>query len=66
MLADTTEDRYVLEPECHAITGLSRSTRWRLIRAGEFPKKRLISTGRVGWLLSELREWLQSCKQAAA
>ena len=66
MPTDTIEDRYVLERECHAITGLSRSTRWRLIRAGKFPKKRHISPGRVGWLLSALRQWQKDCKEAAA
>ena len=62
---DAPVDRYVLEHECKTISRLSRSTRQRMIRAGKFPKMRRISTGRVGWLLSELKEWLQSCEQAA-
>ena len=41
-------DRFVREPECRALTGLSRSTRWRLERSGEFPKRRRLSSNGVG------------------
>ena len=53
-----TPDRFVREPECREITGLSRSTRWRLERAGKFPRRRQISEGATGWLMSELAAWL--------
>jgi prophage regulatory protein len=56
--APATGDRFVREPECQRITGLSRSTRWRLERARKFPRRCRISTGAVGWLLSELEEWV--------
>jgi prophage regulatory protein len=55
--ADIT-DRFIREPECHQITGLSRSTRWRLERAGEFPRRRRISAGCTGWLASEMAGWV--------
>lgn len=51
-------DRIIREPECHQITGLSRSTRWRLERAGEFPRRRRISPGCSGWLASEMAAWI--------
>ncbi len=51
------EDRYVGEGECRIITGLSRTTRWRLERLGAFPSRRHLSENRVGWLLSELIAW---------
>jgi prophage regulatory protein len=51
-------DRIIREPECKRLTGLSRSTRWRLERAGDFPKRRRISAGCSGWLASELAAWV--------
>ena len=53
-------NRYIREAECRTITGLSRTTRWRLEQTGDFPQRRVISTGLVAWLLSEVMEWLES------
>ena len=53
-------DRFCLEPEVREITGLNSVTRWRMEKRGEFPARRRISTNRVGWLQSELREWMES------
>lgn len=54
------EDRFIRETECRRISGLSRTTRWRLERKGEFPRRRQISPGAVGWLSSELATWLSA------
>jgi prophage regulatory protein len=51
-------DRIVGEPECREITDLSRTSRWRLMRAGKFPKKITLSPNRTGWRLSQVVEWL--------
>ena len=57
-------DRFIREPECKRITGLSRTTRWRLERAGLFPKRRQISPGGlIAWLESEVQEWLRECAE---
>ncbi len=53
-------DRFIREPECRRTTGLSRTTRWRLERANVFPKRRFISPNAVGWLESEVQEWLRA------
>ena len=37
---------------------LSRTTIWRLCRAGDFPKPVRLSPGRVGWLEAEIDRWL--------
>ena len=50
-------DRFIREKECREITGLSRSTRWRLERANLFPKRRQISLNAVAWLESEVQDW---------
>ena len=39
---------------------LSRSTIWRMERAGQFPKRRRLSVNKVAWYEPEIEEWLQS------
>ena len=51
-------DRILRERDVRTATGLSRTTRWRLERAGQFPRKRRLSPGAVGWLESEVVAWL--------
>ena len=53
------EDRVVRDSEAGKITGTSRTTRWRLEREGKFPARLQLSPGAVGWLASELQEWIQ-------
>jgi predicted DNA-binding transcriptional regulator AlpA len=42
------------------ITGLSRTTIWRMQREGTFPARRQISLGRVAWVADEVDEWIQA------
>ena len=51
---------FLREPEVYAVTKLSKSTRWRLERDGKFPKRRQLSANTVGWLASEINDWLNS------
>lgn len=39
------------------LTGISRTTAWRLQNAGVFPRPVQISPGRVGWRESEVTAW---------
>ncbi len=57
-------DRFIREPECRRLTALSRTSRWRLERAGQFPRRRRISPNAVGWLASEIQRWID--ERAAA
>ena len=50
-------DRFVREEERRRLTGLSRTTWWRMEREGQVPKRRALSANSVGWLLSEIIEW---------
>jgi prophage regulatory protein len=59
-------DGIIREAECLRLSGLSRQTRWRLSRQGQFPKPRQISRGAKGWLASEIADWLASRKVAEA
>lgn len=58
-------DRIILEKERKQMTGISRTTAWRMEQKGQFPKRRKVSDGLVGWLESELDEWIAT-RQAAA
>jgi prophage regulatory protein len=51
-------DRFIREREVNQLTGLSRTTRWRLERQGKFPSRRRLSSNAVGWLESEIRGWI--------
>jgi prophage regulatory protein len=56
--ASACQDLIIREPECRRIIDLSRSTRWRMERAGQFPKRRRISPGCTGWPRSEISIWI--------
>jgi len=62
----SSEDRFVREPEVLKITGLSRTTRWRLERAGQFPKSYQIAPNAVAKLESEILVWMNDCTGGGA
>jgi prophage regulatory protein len=39
---------------------LSRSTIWRMERAGQFPKRRRLSVNKVAWWEPEIEEWVRN------
>lgn len=41
-------------------TGLARSTIYKLIASGEFPRPVPLTARSVGWIESEVRAWIQS------
>jgi len=58
-------DRFIREGEIKALTGLSRSTRWRLEHAGQFPRRCRISPGAVAWRESEIAAWIEDRAEKA-
>ena len=60
MTIELPHDRFIREDEVRRITGLSRTTRWRLEREGYFPKRRRITPNAIAWLETEITEWMQS------
>jgi prophage regulatory protein len=40
--------------------GLSHTTIWRLEKRGQFPKSRRLSPRRIGWVVSEIDEWVEN------
>jgi len=57
---DAGSGRYLSWREVARVTGLSRTTAWRLQRRGEFPAPFVISPGRVGYAESEVNAWRAS------
>ena len=57
---DSAAERFIREAEVYKLTGLSRTTRWRLEQKGKFPRRRRLSQNAVAWLESEVRTWMAS------
>jgi prophage regulatory protein len=53
-------DRILRDKELDELTGTSRTTRWRLIKKGEFPAPVQISDTTIGWRESVIQEWIRS------
>ncbi|EBV4144157.1 AlpA family phage regulatory protein [Salmonella enterica subsp. enterica serovar Benin] len=51
-------ERLVRENERRKMTGLSRSTVWRLEREGRFPKRKQTGKNSCAWLMSDLLLWM--------
>jgi prophage regulatory protein len=51
-------ERLLRDDEVRAITGLSRTVRWRLARQGKFPKPIAITNRLHGWKLSDIQRWI--------
>jgi prophage regulatory protein len=52
--------RLIRTKEVLEILGVSRSTLWRMVRAGRFPKPIAISTWASGYLDEDVRAWPQA------
>ena len=42
------------------LTGLSRTSVWRFEKNGDFPKRRQLGPRRVGYVDSEISNWMES------
>ncbi len=58
--------RFVRPEEVRKMLGVSRTTLWRMVRAGGFPRPVLISERRCGYLLDEVQAWMQARLKAAS
>ncbi len=56
---DTNNLRVVREHECRKITGLCRTTRYLMEKKGTFPARRKLGGRSIGWVLTEVEEWLE-------
>ncbi len=56
----TSNDRIMKLREVSAMTGLSRSSIYVLIKKGQFPAQVKLSVRSSGWFSSEVKAWLES------
>lgn len=66
LLSHKNQDRFLRADETMALSGLSRTTLWRLEGAGNFPARRRLSVGAVGWLKSEVEAWIEARQSITA
>ena len=53
-------ERILRSREVQEMTGLSRTTIWRLETRGDFPSRVALTPSSVGWRLREVEAWLES------
>jgi len=51
-------ERIMRAKEAVAMTGLSRTTIWRMEKSGQFPNRVSLGVGSVGWRESEISTWI--------
>ena len=56
-----TPDLIICDQDVQRLTDLSRTTIWRLERAGKFPSRVPLTGSRVGWRYNDIQEWIKSC-----
>ncbi len=54
------QDRILRINEVSEVTGLGRNTIYGREREGRFPRRRDLGGGVVGWLSSEIQDWITS------
>lgn len=64
--AEEIADRILREPEVVRRTGASRASLWRWERAGLFPKRVRIGPNAVGWVESEVSQWMKGLPRGVA
>lgn len=52
--------KFIRPKEVLELLGISRTTLWRLCRAGTFPQPVRITTGRAGFVLEAVLEWMEA------
>lgn len=60
LISNQKQDRFLRSGEVINLSGLSRTTLWRLERVEKFPARRSLSAGTVGWLKSEVDAWIEA------
>ncbi|WP_085897191.1 helix-turn-helix transcriptional regulator [Limimaricola soesokkakensis] len=57
-------DKILRRAAVEEMTGLSRSTLYRMMDRGEFPRPARIGQRAVGWRQSSVNTWLSQCASA--
>jgi predicted DNA-binding transcriptional regulator AlpA len=57
-IAVTDEIKFIMKPEVTNKVGVSYQTLWTWMQQGKFPRSRELAGGKIGWVLSEVNEWI--------
>ena len=57
---NTLPDRIIRANEVQEMTGLSRTTLWRMENKNEFPRRVRLGGNTVGWKLREVQDWISN------
>jgi prophage regulatory protein len=57
--------KFIRLPEVKNKTGLSRSSIYLRMSNGEFPQSISLGSRAIGWLESDINEWLDQCISAS-
>lgn len=57
-------EKHYRRPEVEEITGLSRTTIYKMMDRGDFPRPVRLTRKAVGWAESSIAEWLESREAA--
>lgn len=63
-MSSAPTDRLLRWPEVFRLTGISRTTIWRMEKQGRFPRHVNVSPSIAGWWASDVEAFLDSLKQA--
>ena len=58
------EQKILRRLDVQRITGLSKATLWRLVKAGDFPRPIRLGARAVGWKADEISAWIESRPRA--
>jgi prophage regulatory protein len=61
---NTEQVRAIRTEQVMQITGLGRTTIFRAVKEGRFPKPLKLGERAIGWLESDVRAWLESRRVA--
>jgi prophage regulatory protein len=64
--AEKAESKVLRCPQVQQRTGLSRSTLYSLFASNQFPRPIKLTSRSVGWLSSDVDEWISSRKSTAS
>ena len=53
-----TEVKFLRLPQVKEVTTLSRSSIYRMVASGEFPKQISIGSNQVVWIKSQVDDWM--------
>ncbi len=58
------KDRILRFPEVREMTGLSRTTLWRMEKEKQFPRRVQLGISSIGWKFSEVQNWIKKRDRA--